>query len=81
MTIDLAMSALRSEADIRARLQRVCFVSTADVVASFDTSSAVAEPLTPIDSVYINRLQESLEMAGTNVCDMKAIPDAILNGT
>jgi hypothetical protein len=27
MTIDLAMSALRSEADIRARLQRVCFVS------------------------------------------------------
>jgi hypothetical protein len=37
--------------------------------------------LTPFDSVYINRLQEALEMAGTNVCDMQAIPDAILNGT
>ena len=37
--------------------------------------------LTPFDSEYINRLQEAFEMAGTNVCDMQAIPDAILNGT
>jgi hypothetical protein len=37
--------------------------------------------LTPFDSVYINRLQQAFEMAGTNVCDMQAIPDAILNGT
>lgn len=37
--------------------------------------------LTPFDSVYVNRLQEAFEMAGTNVCDMQAIPDAILNGT
>jgi hypothetical protein len=53
---------------------------TADVVASFDTSSQ-SRQLTPFDSVYVNRLQEAFEMAGTNVCDMQAIPDAILNGT
>ena len=54
---------------------------TADMVASIDTSSVESRQLAPFDPVYVNRLQEALEMAGTNVCEMQAIPDAILNGT
>ena len=44
-------------------------------------TSAESRQLAPFDPVYVNRLQEAFEMAGTNVCDMQAIPDAILDGT
>jgi hypothetical protein len=44
-------------------------------------SEAASGMLAPFDPVYVNGLQEAFEMAGTNVCDMQAIPDAILNGT
>jgi hypothetical protein len=53
----------------------------ADIVASIDTSSAESRQLAPFDPVYVNRLQEAFQLAGTNVCDLQAIPDAILNGT
>jgi hypothetical protein len=53
----------------------------AGIVASIDTSSAESRQLAPFDPVYVNRLQEAFQMAGTNVCDLQAIPDAILNGT
>ena len=56
------------------------FGPTADVVASFNRRRR-SRQLTPFNSVYINRLRKAFEMAGTNVCDMQAIPDAILNGT
>ena len=61
--------------------QRTDAKCPADIVASIDTSSAESRQLAPFDPVYVNRLQEAFEMAGTNVCDMQAIPDAILNGT
>ena len=54
---------------------------TTDIVASIDTSSAESRQLAPFDPVYVNRLQEAFEMAGTNGYDMQPIPDAILNGT
>ena len=61
--------------------RHVSKVPTADIVAPIDTSSAEPRQLAPFDPVYVNRLQEAFQMAGTNVCDLQAIPDAILNGT
>jgi len=39
--MDLAMSALPSEADIRASLQDVCFVPTGDIIPASDFSGMV----------------------------------------
>jgi hypothetical protein len=64
-----------------AQCETTLSVPTANIVASIDMSSAESRQLAPFDSVYVNRLQEAFEMAGTNVCDVQAIPDAILNGT
>jgi acetaldehyde dehydrogenase (acetylating) len=75
------MSALPPTADIVCQTRHVRKVPQADIVASIDTSSAEPRQLAPFDPVYINRLQEAFHMAGTNVCDLQAIPDAILNGT
>lgn len=66
---------------------RGCLAGFAGSAASRSTGRAVSaallapRQLSPFDSVYINRLLEAFEMAGTNVRHMQTILDAILDGT